>query len=129
MLRKIFALSAFAALINFSSFAAAGHPAERIFRYDMQNQGDVWAQHYAGSRPWHGNHYYLPYGQPTALVVPPNSVMHQTYSWGVSRNYMLPIYHQYGYQGMPSSGGAFYATPVWPSNTQQFGVYPVRAPW
>jgi hypothetical protein len=102
---------------------------ERLLKHDMQNKGDVWAQRHAAYRPWHGNYYYQPYGQPTALVVPPNSVMHQTYSWGVSRNYSLPIYHQFGYQGMPSPGGAFYATPVWPSNTQQFGVYPVRAPW
>jgi hypothetical protein len=111
------------------STAVAQRPIERMLKHDMQNKGDVWAQNFAQSRPWHGNYYYTQYGQPTALVVPPNSVTHQTYSWGVSRNYMQPIYHQYGYQGMPSAGGPFYATPLWPSSTQQFGVYPVRAPW
>lgn len=102
---------------------------ERVLKHDMQNKGDVWAQRYANNRPWHDQFYYTQYGQPTALVVPPNAVMHQTYSWGVSRNYMMPIYHQFGYQGTPSAGGAFYATPIWPSSTQQFGVYPVRGPW
>ncbi len=91
--------------------------------------GNNWARGFAASRPWHGQHYYLPYGQPTAVVVPPNSGMQQHYSWGVSQNLMTPIYHQYGRGGMPSSGGAFYGTPVWPSHTDQSGVYSVRAPW
>ena len=95
----------------------------------MSNLGDRWAQSHAASSPWHGQYYYLPYGQPTALVVPPNAVMQQNYSWGVSQNTMTPIYHQYGYAAQPSAGGAFYATPIWPSHTRQFGVYPVRAPW
>ncbi len=43
--------------------------------------GDSWARNQSMSRPWHGNYYYLPYGQPTALVVPPTSTMQQTYSW------------------------------------------------
>jgi hypothetical protein len=129
MIQRILAACLSVALIFLASQARAQHPIEHVFRYDMQNIGDVWAQQYASGRPWHGNYYYQGTGQPTALVVPPNSVMHQTYSWGVSRNYSLPIYHQFGYQGMPSAGGAFFATPIWPSNTQQFGVYPVRAPW
>jgi hypothetical protein len=131
MMKNLFvlALGALAISLAGQSLAKAQHPIERIFRHDMQNKGDVWAQRFAGERPWHGEYYYTPYGQPTALVVPPNAVTQQTYSWGVSRNYMQPIYHQFGYQGMPSSGGAFYATPYWPSSTQQFGVYPVRAAW
>jgi hypothetical protein len=78
---------------------------------------------------WHGQYYYLPYGQPTALVVPPNARMQQNYSWGVSQNTMTPIHAQFGSAATFSSGGAFYGTPRWPSSTQQFGVYPVRAPW
>lgn len=129
MTQRILGLALLLAAAGLTSTAQAQRPMERVLKHDMQNKGDVWAQRHAAYRPWHGNYYYQPYGQPTALVVPPNSVMHQTYSWGVSRNYSLPIYHQFGYQGMPSPGGAFYATPVWPSSTQQFGVYPVRAPW
>lgn len=109
--------------------AFAQRPIERIFNHSMATKGDTWAQSHAANRPWHGNYYYLPYGQPTALVVPPNAVMQQNYSWGVSQNTMTPTYHQYGPAAMPSGGGAFYGTPRWPSHTGQFGVYPVRAPW
>lgn len=98
-------------------------------KYSLKSKGDVWAQHMAANRPWHGQYYYLPYGQPTALVVPPTAVMHQNYSWGVSQNTMMPTYHQFGPAAYPSAGGAFYGTPLWPSHTDQFGVYPVRAPW
>jgi hypothetical protein len=92
--------------------------------------GDRMAQNYAANRPWHGQYYYLQYGQPTALVVPPTSTMQQHYSWGVSQNTMTPIYHQFG-RPLPltPSYGLFYGTPRWPSHTDQFGVYPVRAPW
>lgn len=92
--------------------------------------GDYWAQNYAMGRPWHGQYYYLPYGQPTALVVPPTATMQQNYSWGVSQNTMTPIYHQYGRSAPLTPGyGRFFGTPRWPSHTDQFGVYPVRAPW
>ncbi len=101
----------------------------RILQRDMATRGDTWAQDYAQCRPWHGNYYYLQYGQPLALVVPPTATMQSNYSWGVSQNTMTPTYHQYGPAAMPSAGGAFYATPIWPSHTRQFGVYPVRAPW
>ncbi len=92
--------------------------------------GDRWARGNAMGRPWHGQYYYLPYGQPTALVVPPTSTMQQNYSWGVSQNTSTPIYHQFGRSAPLSPAyGRFYATPRWPSHTDQFGVYPVRAPW
>ncbi len=104
--------------------------AERYRRgFSPASFGDSWAQRHAANRPWHGQHYYLQYGQPTALVVPPTAIMQSNYSWGVSRNTMTPTYHQYGRAATPSAGGAFYATPPWPSSTSQFGVYPVRAPW
>ena len=113
----------------FQSEAVAQRPIERLFNHTPASKGNAWAQQYAASQPWHGQYYYLQYGQPTALVVPPNVAMQQNYSWGVSQNTMTPVYHQFGYGGEPSAGGAFYATPRWPSNTNQFGVYPVRAPW
>ena len=102
---------------------------ERAFDHTLASKGNVWAQQYASQTPWHGQYYYLPYGAPTALVVPPNSMMQQNYSWGVSQNTMTPIYHQYGSMPTQGGGGAFLATPPWPSHTRQFGVYPVRAPW
>ena len=111
------------------STANAQRPIERLFSQGMASRGDAWAQRHAGGRPWHGQYYYMPYNSPTGLVVPPNVVTQQTYSWGVAKNAMQPVYHQYGYAATPSFGGPFYATPRWPSHTDQFGVYPVRAPW
>ncbi len=111
------------------STVMAERPGGRKFKAGFAARGDKWAQRHASKRPWHGQNYYLQYGQPTALVVPPTAMMQQNYSWGVSRNTMTPIYHQFGPAAMPSAGGLFYATPNWPSHTRQFGVYPVRAPW
>ena len=107
--------------------AQAGHPgsvhakrADRIGRY------------YAAQRPWHGPYAYTPWGMPVAMVVPPTSKMHTSWSWGVAQSEMIPIYHQFhrDYPG-PGFGGPLdiYPTPYWPSHTDQFGVYPVRGPW
>ncbi len=91
-----------------------------------------WAPSRAAGEPWHGNYYYLPYGHPTALVVPPRVHTRQTYSWGVSQNLNHPVVHQFG-RNASSPGamppGSFRATPHWPSHTDQFGLYYVRAPW
>jgi len=101
-------------------------------RAEAGNPFNAWAQRRADQEPWHGNYYYLPYGQPTALVVPPNVHMRQTYSWGVSQNLMYPLNHQFG-RSASSPGalppGSFMPTPHWPSHTDQFGVYYVRGPW
>ena len=97
---------------------------------DRSTWGDAWAWQQASTQPWHGDYYYLKTGQPTALVVPPTIRMQQNYSWGVSQNTMTPVFHQfYGGPPTPSAPGVFYATPYWPSHTNPFGVYPVRAPW
>ena len=122
-------LGALVACMALQTAALAERPLSRVLGLSPATRGDAWAQQAAAGQPWHGQYYYLPYGQPTALVVPPVSVTQQNYSWGVSQNTMTPIYHQFGAAAIPSSGGAFYATPRWPSNTNQFGVYPVRAPW
>jgi len=91
-----------------------------------------WSNQVAAQRPWHGGYYYLPTGQPTALIVPPTAHMRQTLSWGVSQNLMYPLNHQFG-RNASSPGamapGSFQATPHWPSHTDQFGVYYVRGPW
>jgi len=93
---------------------------------------DVWNHNFAAQYPWHGAYQYQPYAQPTALVVPPTAHIRQTYSWGVSQNLMWPIHHQFGrsatYPGA-AAPGQFRTTPVWPSHTDQFGIYYVRGPW
>ncbi|MEM9367142.1 MAG: hypothetical protein AAGD07_14205 [Planctomycetota bacterium] len=92
----------------------------------------LWNHNFAQPRPWHGGYYYQPYGQPTALVVPPTAHMRQTHSWGVGQNLMWPIHHQFGRsatQPGAAGPGQFMATPQWPSHTDQFGIYYVRGPW
>ncbi|MFK7735588.1 MAG: hypothetical protein AB8B50_06160 [Pirellulaceae bacterium] len=101
----------------------------KMLRHGRAPKCGACAQKHQAGQPWHGQYNYLPYGQPTALVVPPTARMQSNYSWGVSQNTMTPIYQQYGPAAMPSAGGGFYNTPIWPSHTNQFGIYPVRAPW
>jgi hypothetical protein len=97
------------------------------------NKHDTIARYYAAQRPWHGPYAYTPWGMPTALVVPPTAKFHTSLAWGVSQSEMVPIYHQFhrDYPGGMAVGGAaeFYATPYWPSHTDQIGVFPVRGPW
>ena len=99
---------------------------------DPLAKAQVWSYNFSMNRPWHGNYYHQMYGQPLALVVPPTISMRQTYSWGVSQNLMYPVHHQF-WRSANSPGaaarGSFYATPQWPSHTDQFGVYYVRGPW
>ena len=97
-------------------------------------RADVIARYYAAQRPWHGPYAYTPYGQPTALVVPPNAKMHTSFSWGVAQSEMVPLYHQFhrdypGGLAVPGGASAIYSTPYWPSHTDQIGVFPVRGPW
>ena len=122
-------LGALIACMTLQTAVMAQRPFSRVLGLDPATRGDAWSQKAAAGQPWHGQYYYMPYGQQTALVVPPTRITQQNYSWGVSQNTMTPIYHQFGAAAVPSAGGAFHATPRWPSNTNQFGVYPVRAPW
>jgi len=85
--------------------------------------------------PWHGHYYNTEYGRPVSLVVPPTAATQTTWGWGVGNVDTVPIYSQYGrqYPGRGPFGNGqnaqFRPTPQWPSHTDQFGVYPVRAPW
>jgi hypothetical protein len=94
---------------------------------------DQWNTLQAQQYAWHGDYSYWRWGNPTALVVPPTAAFQSEYNWGVGQTRSMPIYHQYG-SGSPAlmgngGGGAYPYTPYWPSSTNQFGVYPVRAPW
>ena len=87
---------------------------------------------FAQTMPWHGDYYYTAWGVPVSLVVPPTAHMHREMGWGVSQTTMYPIWHQFkrGYNGEFETGGKqFLPTPLWPSHTEQFGVYYVRGMW
>jgi hypothetical protein len=81
--------------------------------------------------PWHNGYYDPAWGEPYALVVPPNAEFQSNYGWGVGGTRVSPIYHQFGrpYPGYGNGWGRFLPTPYWPSDTQQFGVYYIRGPW
>jgi len=80
---------------------------------------------------WNRNYAYTDYGQPTALVVPPTAQLQTNWGWGVASSRISRIDHQFqrNYPGNAQFGGPFRPTPVWPSDTSQFGVYYVRGPW
>ncbi len=112
------------------------HPAP-VFAYGRHGidatRVQNWNYNQAGQYSWHGNYYHRQWGQPLALVVPPTASYQTRYSWGVGQTTSLPIYHQYGRPnpggGAGPGGAGLSPTPYWPSNTDQFGVYPVRGPW
>jgi hypothetical protein len=80
---------------------------------------------------WNRNYSYTDFGQPTALVVPPTAQLQTNWGWGVASSRISRIDHQFqrNYPGNAQFGGPFRPTPVWPSDTTEFGVYYVRAPW
>jgi hypothetical protein len=80
---------------------------------------------------WHRGYYNTQYGAPLALVVPPTAFTHTEFGWGVGTTRVSPIYPQFGrpFPGPLYGGQGFLPTPLWPSDTTQFGVYYVRGPW
>lgn len=91
----------------------------------------TWNQNEAAMRPWHHGYANWKWGEPTALVVPPTASYETSYGWGVGQVRSTPIHAQFGRSGAGMAGapGSYQQTPYWPSNTNQFGIYPVRAPW
>jgi len=89
------------------------------------------ARRRAATLSWHDRYYNTQYGTPVALVVPPTAEYQTDWAWGVSGTRITPIYHQFGrrYPGYGAGGGGFMPTPIWPSDTDQFGVHHVRGPW
>jgi hypothetical protein len=110
-------------------------------RYPRREQANRWAHAHAMTMPWHGPYYHTSYGRPVALVVPPTVTSSSHLGWGISGSEVRPMHHQYG-MGQSARGGRqtggrqtggsapqLYGTPMWPQNTDQFGVYYVRGPW
>jgi hypothetical protein len=88
----------------------------------------VWRARYYN---WNHNYAQTSYGVPVAMVVPPTATMQTNWGWGVSSSRLERIDHQFGrnYWGPNPYAGPYRATPLWPSDTTQFGVYNVRGPW
>jgi len=80
---------------------------------------------------WNRNYANTEYGAPVALVVPPTANMQTNWGWGVASSRVSRIDHQFqrNYPGDGQFGGPYRSTPLWPSDTTQFGVYYVRGPW
>jgi len=80
---------------------------------------------------WNRNYAHTEYGQPVALVVPPTANLQTNWGWGVASSRVSRIEHQFqrNFPGYGQFGGPHRPTPVWPSDTSQFGVYHVRGPW
>ena len=120
--------------------AASLAPDQARATWPTPHIADRWARRHAMTMPWRGPYYNTSYGAPVALVVPPTANSYTHLSWGVAQSETRPIYHQYssdprvvfGIGRVVMGGGVvqpMYGTPQWPSNTDQFGVYYVRAPW
>lgn len=88
---------------------------------------------YVPQQDWHRGYYHTQWGRPLALVLPPTVCTQTNYSWGVAQTTITPVLHQYGrsYPGayQPPQGTRYRHTPMWPSHTDQFGVYYIRGPW
>ena len=123
----VMALVAGCCLLADDNAAQAGPPG-----YCGYSAADAWMYWYAHQYPWHGQYRHTATGKPVSLVVPPIANLQTHYRWGVPSTTVTPIHHQYG-RSYPGDGGGyapqFRSTPYWPSNTGQFGVYYVRAPW
>ena len=93
--------------------------------------GYMWPVQRARWYNWNRNYAYTDYGQPVALVVPPTANLQTNWGWGVASSRISRIDHQFqrNFAGYGAFGGPFRPTPVWPSDTTQFGVYYVRGPW
>lgn len=89
------------------------------------------ARHFAQGYRWHGPFYHTGWSTPVALVVPPTAYLGTDWGWGVTNSRIRWLPHQFEryYPGYIGPTGPFLPTPIWPSDTTQFGVYRVRGPW
>jgi hypothetical protein len=93
--------------------------------------GDRFAQLRASRMSWHGPYYDTEYGAPVAVLLPPTVKMQSSYSWGVAQTERYPVWPQFKrpYANPIGGGMSLRPTPLWPSHTDQFGDYYIRAPW
>ena len=95
--------------------------------YTHSNRGARW---YNANTQWHGAHAHNFWKQPTAMIAPPTAGWQSTWSWGVGRTRMHPIYHQFTRPYVsPGGGGVVSPAPNFPPSTAHQGVYYIRGPW
>ena len=132
MLRRL-TLPILAAAITCGGFGTTAPPAIAYdaWAHSYVDCGYMLPVHRARYYNWNRNYAYTDFGQPTALVVPPTAQLQTNWGWGVASSRISRIDHQFqrNYPGNAQFGGPFRPTPVWPSDTTQFGVYYVRGPW
>ena len=108
--------------VSFESEAQAGRRNRIMQTFQRQH---------AAQTSWNGVYGHQHTGTPIALIVPPTATTMRIHNWGVSGNLIVPLYHQFSLN--PGSGttvrGPFKKTPMYPSSTEQFGVYYIRGPW
>lgn len=120
-----------------SHLGSAMHSGQGLI--DPWARADWIASQRAMTQSWHAGYSHTGWGAPVAMVVPPTARMQTRMGWGVSQSTVTPIYHQFERpypsaatadgRAMPGPCLPLQPTPRWPSHTDQFGVYYVRAPW
>jgi hypothetical protein len=115
------------------SAAAANNPGGYPNGAVIYNRAGVRAANASLQYPWHCNYYNMEWGTPVALAIPPTAERSFNMGWGVGNTRLTRNWHQFGRpypgDGAGATGRSFQATPPWPSDTSQFGVYYVRGPW
>jgi hypothetical protein len=92
---------------------------------------NVWPVRRARWYDWNKPYAHTAYGQPVSLVVPPTATLQTNWGWGVGSSRLERLDHQFmrNYPGYGPFASGFRTTPIWPSDTTQYGVYHVRGPW
>jgi len=95
----------------------------------------AWERGRTSRRPlpsWNSGYYNVGWGMPVAVVVPPTAEHETNWGWGVGNTRVTRIRHQFE-RDWPGPGqynrANFLPTPLWPSDTRQFGYNYVRGPW
>ena len=124
MIRRFSLAMLVVVLLSGSAMATKGR--QHLKMYPNYTRAARW---YNANTQWHGQHAHAAWRQPVALIAPANANMQTSYSWGVGRTRMLPIYHQFTRPYVAPGGGHVSPAPNWPASTGQQGVYYIRGPW
>lgn len=114
-----------------SAIAVAGLAGDAKAELPCGPQCYNWPVRRAYYYDWNKPYAHTAYGQTISLVVPPTATLQTNWGWGVGSSRLQRLDHQVqrNYPGPGPFGGATRTTPIWPSDTTQFGVYHVRGPW